>query len=293
MRIQFESLVEKLRINPVVLSEINSWANIPELSKLLNTLRSFANNQQLFLDHYVEVMIARHFISRRCKLEVEVQTPQCKKADLRVTKDNHSFCVHIKRLNLEGIIQKELNVISRLRHLRKISRPFEVRVDLLKRLEDKEIQELYKQVKDFIKYSKVRDKINITDPDGRIFAKCEIFPKSKGKGKNVGVYVSPKLWAPTDRKGLYEKLSDAYKQFMPGSLNVILVTSRLADAFDDFEKSLFDSSGFWSDKKHPDSYMVGWFNFGIEEVDYINFRIWYRDSRKIPVEIRNLFENKS
>jgi len=282
----FETLVERLHINPLVLNEINSWESDTELSKLLKTFRS-AKNQERFLDHYAEVMVARHFISRKCKLEVEVQTPKGKRADLRVTKDNYSFCVHIKRLNLEQKTQKNLKVITRLRNLRKISRPFRVIIDLSKDLTDKEAQEVYKIAKDFIEKSKVSDKKNIINADGRILAKSEIF---KGKGKNVEVYVLPKLWAVRDRDRLYKKLSNAYKRFMPGSLNVILVTSRLADAFDDFEKSLLDSTGFWSNKNHPDSYMVGWFNSDTK-VDYINFRIWYRDCRKIPVEVRNLYRD--
>lgn len=100
-----------------------------------------------------------------------------------------------------------------------------------------------------------------------------------------------KLRPVRDGERLYEILSEAYKQFKPKSLNVILVTSRLAMVFDNFEKSLFGSPGFWSNNKHPASYMVGWFNFDAS-VDYINFMIWYRDNLKIPEEIRNLFENK-
>lgn len=284
---KFETLVERLHINPVVLSEIKNWEDDTELSKLLKTFRS-AKNQESFLDHYAEVIVARHFISRKCKLEVEVQTPKGKRADLRVTKDNYSFCVHIKRLNLEQVIEKELRAISRLGHLRRISKPVNLNVSLSDRLKDEEIQEVDRQSESFIQNSQIGDKRDIVSSGGKILAKCEILPKFKDKGKNVGINISPKLWAPIGRKRFYKKLSDAYKQFMPESLNVILVTSRLEDDFDDFEKSLLDSSGFWSNKNHLDSYMVGWFTFGTE-VDDINFRIRYRDRYKIPVGIRNIF----
>jgi len=129
----FETLVERLHINPLVLNEINSWESDTELSKLLKTFRS-AKNQERFLDHYAEVMVARYFISHGCKLEVEVRTPHGRRADLRVTKDHYNFFVHIKRLNLEGEIQKELRVNSRLKNLHKISRTFNFSISLLERL---------------------------------------------------------------------------------------------------------------------------------------------------------------
>lgn len=278
-------------LNPTIISQIKSWSQDPELSKLLKTLRS-ANNQQSFLDYYAEAVVARHFISLGCKLEVEVPTPCGRSVDLRVTKDNHSFNVHIKRLNLEERIQKELDVITRFRHLSKIPGSFNVEVNLSERLTDKEAQKVCKKVKDFIKIPGVGNKRNIKNSDGKTLAECKkIFPKSKGKGKNVGVYVLPKLWAPRDRKGLYKKLSEAYKQFMPKSLNVILVTSRLEAAFDDFEKSLLDSSGFWSNEKHPDSYMAGWFKFGNK--DYITFRMCCRENYEVPIFITRLFGSVS
>ncbi len=282
---KFETLVERLHINSLVLNEINSWEADTELSKLLKTIRS-AKNQESFLDHYAEAMVARYFIIRGCSLKVEVLTVNGRTADFRVAKDKYTFFVHIKRLNLEQVIQKELKAISRLRNLRKIHKAVDVKISLLRRLTDNEMQEVYRQAKECIKNSKVDDRITIKNATGITLAKCEVSPK-KGKGKNGRFDILPKLWAPNDRKRLYDKLSQTYKQFMPESLNVILVTSRLVDAFDDFEKSLLDSTGFWSNEKHPDSNMVGWFKFDTD--DYINFRIWYRDGRKIPVEIKNIF----
>jgi hypothetical protein len=290
MKNKFESLVERLNINPAILSEINSWEYHSDLKKLFNKLHS-VNNQQSFLDHLAEAMVARHLIKRGWALEVEVQTPQGRSVDFRAAKNNYTLCVHIKRLNLEQKIQNELRIITRLQRLRKISRPCDLIVDLSKRLTDKEMQELYKQAKSFIEHSQVGDRRIIKNSDGKILAKCEKSPKFNGRGKNVEVNVLPILWPVRDRERLYEILSEAYKQFMPKSLNIILVTSRLAMVFNNFKKSLFDSRGFWSNDKHPDSYMVGWFYFNAS-ANYIKFKIYYRDGRKVPEEIRNLFEDK-
>jgi len=243
MKNQFESLVERLNINPAILSEINSWEHHPDLKKLFKKLHS-ANNQQSFLDHLAEAMVARFLIKRGWELEVEVQTPQGRSVDFRATKHNYTLCVHIKRLNLEQKIQNEQRIITRLQPLSKIPISCNLIVDLSKRLTNKEMQELCRQAKSFIINSQIGDKKNILCSDGNILAKCEISPKSNGKGKNVGVLVLPKLWPVRDRERLYEVLSEAYKQFMPNSLNVILVTSRLAMVFDNFEKSLFGSPGF-------------------------------------------------
>jgi hypothetical protein len=55
-------------------------------------------------------MVGRHLIKRGCKLEVEVPTSRGRSADFRVTRDNDSFYVPIKRLDLEQKIQNELRV---------------------------------------------------------------------------------------------------------------------------------------------------------------------------------------
>ena len=104
---------------------------------------------------------------------------------------------------------------------------------------------------------------------------------------------------------LYKKLSQAYKQFMPGAINVILLTSDWADDIEDFESALLGhtyedrtiippqigrkTNGFWSANKHFDSNVVGWFNFDCRN-DYVDFKMYYRENCEVPQSVIEAFE---
>jgi hypothetical protein len=92
---------------------------------------------------------------------------------------------------------------------------------------------------------------------------------------------------------------------MPGALNVIFVTSSLADDIKDFESALLGdtyedytvtpykkgrtNNGFWSANKHPESNIAGWFNFACKS-DSISFRTWYRGNCQVPELVKKSFE---
>ena len=110
-------------------NEVKKWANKPELSKLLKTLKS-VNKYQQFLDHWAEALIAGYLDKQKCMLYVEVPTVDKRTADLKVTNKNQTFFIHVKRLNSDEKIQKQSNIQSRLRTLERINKPFIV-IDII------------------------------------------------------------------------------------------------------------------------------------------------------------------
>ena len=98
-------------------------------------------------------------------------------------------------------------------------------------------------------------------------------------------------------------MSEAYRQFMPNSTNIIFITGQFCD-IEDLDSILLGktyedqtvipiqkgrkNNGFWSDNKHPYSYIVGWFDF-VHKIESMKFKMFYRDNYKIPSLIKNLF----
>ena len=279
----------KKRLHPTAVAEIKSWAENPQLSKLLQKLESVSDAQH-FLNHYAEAMVARHLIKNECRLEVEVSTVNGRSADFRVSKDNNTFFLHVKRLNVDEQTRKEMKVHNRLEELRKIRKPLIFGVVFFRCLTDGEMQGLYKRAKKFIKNAGIGEKMVVEDTAGQRIAECEI--RGCRNVERVQLIVAMSVKHADDVKRLYGKLSDAYKQFMPKAANVVLVTSNWKEDVEDFEESLLGSRGFWEGNKHHDSNVVVWFNFDTKD-DYINFRIWYREKCEIPKFIQKLFEARS
>ena len=70
------------RLDAAVVEEIHGWAEDPELGKLYTSLQAIHDTEK-FLDTYAEAMVARHLLSRDCRLSVEVLTPSGRHVTLR------------------------------------------------------------------------------------------------------------------------------------------------------------------------------------------------------------------
>jgi len=285
------------RFNDSSVNELKEWADDPVFSKLISILNS-TSDEQNFLNHYAEAMVAGYFKKRNCKLEYEVPNINDKRTDFKITKDDYSLFIHLKMLNLDKESQKDSKITKRLQELRQIHKPVIFCALFHCSLSDEEMQELYKEAKSFIKYSEVGSQMSFKN-------KCLIKLLPGPVGKNVQLVLSMSVKCVDDRKRLYKRLSEAHKQFMSDAINIILVTSNWETDFEDFETALLGTTyedytvippkrgrknnGFWSLGKHRDSYIVGWFNF-VRRVDSLNFRMLYRDSYEVPALVRNLFE---
>lgn len=294
------------KLAPGVVADIESWKYDPELSKLRQKLCSIKDSQP-FLDHYAEVVIARYLKQRSCTLTYEMPTANSRSADFGAYFGDNIFFVHIKRLNFDCETEKENRIHTRLQSLRKIPRPIILTGSFGKCVTHAEMQEIYKRLVPFVRNADIGETISIEDATGQEVAEFEIGPNHSGK--NVEPIVLMSVKCIDDQKRFYKKLTEAYEQFMPEGLNIILVTSSWKDDLEDFEAALlgttyevFDglpplgkvvkrgrkSDGFWSDNKHSASYIVGWFSFSIKE-ETISFKMWYRDKHEIPNYIRTIF----
>lgn len=298
-----EAFSDRFRDSSV--NEIKSWSDDPELSKILGKLKTVSDNQR-FLDHYAEAMVAAYFKRLGCKLEVEVPTPSGRRADIKVTKGNDSFFIHIKRLNDDEKTSKQMKIQSRLKALESIKKPFVVTIRFCRDLTDSEMQSFVKEAKAFIKKGKVGDSKKIVSDNRTVLGECEI-RRTNSKGHVLLISTSARFI--DDKSRLDGKLSDAYRQFMPDAINLIFVTSAWSGDSDieDFESALLGSTyedymvrppqkgrkndGFWSDNKHPDSYIAVWFNF-VGNYLNLNFKTWDRENYKVPKFIIRLLENK-
>ncbi|MFA5239539.1 MAG: hypothetical protein WC476_07535 [Phycisphaerae bacterium] len=285
------------RFNDSSVNELRNWDNDPVFSNFLSILNS-VSDEQSFLNHYAEAMVAGYFKKLGCTLEVEVPNINNRKADIKVTKDNYSFFVHLKMLNLDKASQKDSKITKRLQELRQIRKPVTFCALFHRSLSDKEMQELYKEAKHFIESSAVGSKMSFKN-------KCQIELLPGPIGKNVQLVLSMSVKCVDDRKRLYKRLSEAHKQFMSDAINIVLVTSNWKTDFEDFETALLgttyedytvippkkgrENDGFWSSDKHHNSYIVGWFNF-VRRIDSLNFRMFYRDNYQTPLFVKNLFK---
>ncbi len=266
-------------LHPDVVAEIRGWANNSEMSKLLVRLKSIRNWQQ-FLDNYAEAMVARYFVSQQCRVRVEVPTISGKTADFEVLRGGNTFFVHVKRLNFDEKMQKDLNVGTRLASLRSEGIGF----SFDKELTDDEMQQFHKETCRFSRKMKDGECRDITSQTGEVLGTCD---KMKN-GQSATVYA---VKAVDDSRRYSKKLKEAYKQFIPDGLNVILITAVWRDSasIDDLREAVED---FWSGGKHCCSDIIGWFEFDPKGKS-IDFELFFRKNSETPAYIAELFRRNS
>lgn len=259
-----------------VVAEIRGWTKQPELSKLLKKLESMKDWEQ-FLDFYAEAMVARHLISQGCEIKVEVPTKNGKSADFKVSKGSNTFFVHVKRLNFDQEMQHDLNVITRLESLKKKGIGFSFKY---KSITDDEMQQFSKEADRFSKELNDGESKDITSKTGELLGECFKMPH----GPSMTVYSGN----DGGDDGRYQKqLKSAYEQFIPDGVNIILVTSawREDSSIEDLRDDMED---FWSNGKHSDSNIIGWFLSHPREKS-IDFKVFFRENSEKPPYIVELF----
>jgi len=91
-----------------------------------------------------------------------------------------------------------------------------------------------------------------------------------------------------DNSRYLRKLKSAYKQFMPNEINVILITSAWRDSSSiGFLKD--DLDDFWSNGKHSDSSIVGYFTFE-PTGESIDFELIFREGSDKTLNVAELFD---
>jgi hypothetical protein len=283
------------RLHPRVLADFEAWAKDPELGQLHAALSAHTGVTS-FLDTAAEGFVARHLLNRGCRLRFEVPTPAGKHSDFEVSIAGQAFYLHVKRLHGERQAPTHLTISPRLRYLERIARPYVVQVRWRESLDDRQMERFVAEAAGFIKIARVGDELTVRDDragGGELGGVRVVAPWT-------GSHVSLVIGLPSgfvDEAPRIRKLMDkAYQQFMPRSLNLVIICSMHQDDVIDFQNALLGShierwdaapppgqriahgraaDGFWHAGLHAESVVMGWFCFN-PAADAIRIRLWQR-----------------
>jgi len=298
-------------LKPVLQQEFTAWASDPELSKLLGKLKSQKGAK--WQDHYAEAIIARFLLREGCKLQVEVPTPNGKSVDFKVSKSDEVFFTHIKRITVNDVTHAYniwcYSQFEQLKELEKIPLQIAVRVGLKAGLTNIQATEFVHSAKVLIEHATENgQQFKVRDRSGNELGECEVyFPVDSDHV--VLCPDSPHEPVPRDSDRFLSRLQKAYKQFMPGAINVILFSGEGVSR-GEFEAALYGcitmvpdkvtnqfvktknrQNGFWSGKNNSKSNLAVWFEVHDDEID---FKLWVRDGFKLESElITSLFDERA
>jgi hypothetical protein len=292
-------------LDPAVVDEIEGWAADPELGKLCASLQAIRHRQK-FLNTYAEAMVARYLLDRGCGLRVEILTPAGRTCDFEVTRDGHRFFLHVKRLNTERAVRRRLTVSSRLRYLERIQRPYVVSVRFNDGLTDEQMQRYVMSAAEFIGQARVGDEVVIRDDAGAEIGGCRVV--APWQGSRVTLVLGLPTGFIDEAPRIRRLMRKAYRQFMPGAANIILICSSHVEDADDFGNALLgshierwdahpprgrrvahgrDSDGFWHDQRFPESAAAGWFHFR-SQASALQCRLWIRPGSALDESLQQV-----
>ncbi len=292
-------------LDPAVVDQIHGWASLPELGKLYASLQAI-HDLEKFLDTYAEAMVARHLLSRDCKLSVEVLTPSGRTCDFEVKCGDERFFLHVKHLNTDRPVSKRLTVSSRLRYLERIARPYVVSVHLREVLDDARMQHFVTSAADFIQRAQIGDELVVRDDNDAEIGGCRIV--APWQGERVILVLGLPTGFIDDAPRIRRLMRKAYQQFMPGATNVILICSSHVEDAEDFATALLgthierwdtqpprgrrvahgrDADGFWHGKRSPGSLAAGWFHFK-PAAAALKCRLWLRRESSIDPTVKQV-----
>jgi hypothetical protein len=267
-------------LDPMLLERVQTWRQHRGLVPLLDSLRTQTDRRR-FLDLWVEAMAADRLLQAGWMLEAEVKTPTGKTCDLRVTRGDRTWYLHLKRLHESIDDQPRQLVLSpRLRVLETIRRPYLVRIRWREDLDDRGMQHLVKRASHFLHTASLGEELTVRDRAGAQIGGVRVVGPWEGDHISLAIGLPGGFVDRTDRiRGLLMK---AYDQFMPRAVNVILVAGTRPDAAREFESVVLGTpeerwdqhpqrgqrvawgraaDGFWSGGSRPESRLCGWCRF--------------------------------
>ena len=295
-------------LHRALVDQVLGWANDPELGKLTASLQAI-NEREPFLNTYAEAMVARHLLEGGCRLEVEVLTPAGRSCDFRVAREEAAFYLHIKRLSGGRAGQRRLNVSSRLRYLERVARPYVVSVRYDEALDDAGMQRFVTEAAAFVRQARVGDETIIRDARGAEIGGCRII--APWAGSRVSVVIGLPSGFTDEVPRIRRLLRKAYRQFMPGATNVILICSDHVEDAEDVATALLgshierwdamppdgqrvahgrDTDGFWHGRRAPGAHAAGWFILAPGAASY-HGRLWIRSNGALDVPMQNLLRD--
>ncbi len=274
--------------------DLLSWRAHPELAKLVTAIEA-STSRKRFLSCCAEAMIARRLLTRGCALRSEVHTPSGRACDFEVTFGAARFYLHIKHVNTDRATERRLTVSSRFRYLERIARPYIVSVWWSENLGEEQLARYVAEASEFIKQARVGDELAIRDDADVEIGGCRVV--APGDGPNVNLTISLPSGFINETPRMVKAMRRAYRQFMPGETNVIVIGSSHLEDVEDFSSGLLGShverwdafprrgqrvaygrgaDGFWHEQRFAESRAAGWFRVAPLETEFTG-KLWLRD----------------
>jgi len=280
-------------VNQEVVRDFESWWDHPQLGKLINRLDSMGDPQE-FMVTYAKAVVARHLFRQGLDLKVDVPVPHTKPANLEATRGGTTFVVHVKCLNPDRATKTQLDALTRAKSLEEIKRPLIALLDFDHDLAERQVQEVVTQSRTFLSQAQVGEAIAVKDEDGADLGTCQVW--REWKGPHVAVMTTPSLRWGRDWRRFRTLFTRCYRRFVPGVVNLILVTGAWPDDATPVERALLGTpqtrregrgrsarfvelgrkpDGFWSPGQYPDSKVAGWFFF-VPKDSWFRCHLWFR-----------------
>ncbi len=302
--------IDSIPLHQDVKADLDRWRGDQRLARLVERFDHAADTSHA-LNILSEIAIARHLLSHGCDLAVELPTPAGRSSDFSVNCEGLRFFLHIKRLNTGRATVRRLSVSSRLRILERIPRPYIVGIRWRPRAGPRDLNRIVKEAEPFILSARVNDEFIVRDDDGSEIGGCRIL--APWNGDRVTLVIGLPEGFVDESPRVQKLLRKAYQQFMPGALNVIMISSDNRENRIDVENALLGShverwdllppqdrrvahgradDGFWSGAHFSESEVAGWYLVS-PSAESIEPRLWIRDGASMTddqqLKLRTLF----
>lgn len=271
---------EPLAVPAGLESVLRSWSRLPGLEPLAQRVRSAAAGGHLerFRGALAEVAMARHLLERGAQLTVDIETPAGRTADFEVRKDELHFFLHVKSLRASPPRRSSVRYSSRLRMLERIERPFVVAVRWRDGITDEEDARLVQRIGSFLRSASLGEELVVRDEAGTEIGGCRVMAPSEHRHVTLVIGLPSGFADEVERvERLFRR---AYRQFMPGALNVISIALPTESLSHDFEAALLGTpierwdrfpqagervahgrapDGFWSGHRFDRSRFASWY----------------------------------
>jgi hypothetical protein len=294
-------------VNANALAEVLRWRGEPELGQITSALHAHTE-RKAFLDTWAEAMVARHLLSHHCNLRFEIPTPAGRRADFEVRRDGLKFFLHVKQIDTGRSNMRRMRISSRLRSLERIRRPYVVQVQWSEDATADQMQRLVTLAGEFILRAHVGDEMRARDENDHEFGGVRIIAPVPGSGSHVHLTIGLPTGFIDASPRIHRLMQRAHQQFMPRSMNVILICSGHADDEEDVQTALLgshierwdafpprgkriahgrDADGFWAGQTHSNSKLASWFCFGPRDSVVVR-DLWVRKGAEIDAAVLNL-----
>lgn len=294
--------------DPGLLAAVDAWRGAHPLARLRDALLAHARGgkDKRRRDVLAEAMVARHLVDRDCEVRFEVATPNGRTCDFEVRAPGGVFHLHVKRLQGHRR-DRTLTISGRLRSLEQIRRPYVVGVRWRGDATDEQMQQLVAEATPFLGRASIGDELVVRDPEGHDLGGVRVLAGSEWP--RVSLVIGLPGGFSDEAPRVRRLLERAHQQFMPRSVNVILLAMVSGEDREIAREALLGSheerwdafprlgertaygradDGFWAGNHFSESTVAGWFPF--DPTRPLECHLLFRESPAVDSEHRWLIE---